>query len=184
MIIVSVHGIFEILASADEHGRATPWIFTWHCRDVMAYKTLQRLGKIGAEGSEAPVPHGSRETELLFEYLLNRLHYVDSVAAEAARIHGAGSPESSAIHRVANAVWPMALVRDDGWKDISTAPKDGAQILAWTSYGVFEIVTWCRDRACWQSAEGVYFGADLWKPLKPPAQADPTPLPPPQTPMK
>ena len=98
MIVVSLQGIFEITAAPDEHGRPIRDMFLIHARDAAASELLLSFDPDAVEPAE------------LFRHIIERLHYVDSIAAEASRIHGPGSVESSRFHRISTAVSPLILV--------------------------------------------------------------------------
>lgn len=78
------------------------------------------------------------------------------------------------VHRLADALsQPIAGV-PEGWRPISTAPKDGTDILVWGPHGHdCMVVWWAEDGAspyCWETLDGPTYGDVFthWQPLPEP----------------
>jgi hypothetical protein len=103
----------------------------------------------------APAADGEREE------LADRLGWI---AAQLADI-GWGD-DSTSVGRAA------ALLRQPvgGWQPISTAPKDGTEILT-SDYDSIEIASWDKREALWANRDGDILLTAWWRPL--PVQPEP-----------
>lgn len=77
--------------------------------------------------------------------------------------------EGVGVFEIGGAAPPPAVVRDDGWLPIATAPKDYRFILVAEPSGFIHIVQWCVDNF-WRGNTPADWSPTHWQPLpKPPA---------------
>jgi hypothetical protein len=55
--------------------------------------------------------------------------------------------------------------QEGAWSSIDSAPRDGTQILCFTSNRDYEISHWHRLVQCWVSKRGFFVEASHWMPL-------------------
>jgi hypothetical protein len=53
------------------------------------------------------------------------------------------------------------------WQPIETAPRDGTEVIGYTTYSVFNIEFVSFKRGYWQDRMSHHFDPDFWMPLPP-----------------
>lgn len=76
------------------------------------------------------------------------------------------------VERLRSAVTRLTADLQNQWRDISTAPKDGTEILALYDDDFRQVVTWDAMMDGWLVCENFYIEPTHWMPL-PPAPARP-----------